>query len=533
MRSPHGCVYAALWVLVMLGAATGLLIPAAPAYAHATVVSSTPTDGARLDTSPSTLTFDLNEPVSLVDGSAQLLDADGGRHPFAAASVENGRQRLVLRLAQPLADGSYLATARVVSADTHVVSLSLRFGVGAAATGSWDDGTEQPAVGRGVVYVVKFVVYTGYALSAGVLLAASWAWRNSIGGQRFLLVYRAGAGLLAIGLLGRLGVLVAEQANGVRDATADTVWAVLATPFGTALGVAIALSVVVLALPPRRTHASLALGGAHAVAAVVAVALGGHGGSTELWPLPLLLTVVHVYAVAVWLGGLVVLAVVGTSAVPVRRWHRVALAHVPLVLVAGALLAILQVRRWHALVATSYGLTLLVKVALVGAALAAGYVVWRRLDTPGAREPRVPTKRIVAAEIAVTLLIVAATAVLSSLVPAKDAYTTNVTARMDFGGGDVVDVEIDTIRRGTQIVTVSYAAAGRALPGSEGADIAVELSSAEANVARLPVELSRRDDPSAWMSTDLIVPSPGRWKVTVRFDGGHGPKLASFFYEVL
>jgi copper transport protein len=62
------------------------------------------------------------------------------------------------------------------------------------------------------------------------------------------------------------------------------------------------------------------------------------------------------------------------------------------------------------------------------------------------------------------------------------------------------------------------------------------LSSAEANVARLPVRMSAsesRDTATVWTSDGLIVPAPGRWKVTVRFDDGGAPKLASFYYEVL
>jgi copper transport protein len=180
------------------------------------------------------------------------------------------------------------------------------------------------------------------------------------------------------------------------------------------------------------------------------------------------------------------------------------------------------VRPLAALVTTSYGVTLLVKVALVAAVVGVGYLVYR-----GAPSTR---KRTVLVECGLALLVVASTSSLSSLTPAKDSYTTDVAARLNFGGNAVLDVDIDTVRRGAQVITVEYPH-GEA----ESAEVGVELSSAQANVARLPVELSQRlaaGGGVVWGSDGLIVPAPGRWKVTVRFDDGQGPKLASFYYQV-
>jgi copper transport protein len=505
-------------------AVADLVWTAPPAGAHATVVSSAPADGSHLDASPATLSFDLDEPVSLVDGSAQLIDSDGARHPFAAEHLETAGRRIVLDVAQRLPDGAYLATARVISADTHVVSLSIRFSIGAVTgQGQWSNvGNGQPVLDRAVLLPVKAAVYAGLVASAGVLLAIRWAWPGALVARRFRLVYRYGAGLLIAGLLGRLAVLVAEQAGGLSVASWSTVATVAGTPFGTALAIAAVLGTLTLGYPPGPARLTQGLGVLYAGTAITAVTLGGHGAATDLWPLPFVATFVHVYAVAVWLGGVVVIAALGTTGPQLRRWHLVAVGHVVLVVIAGVTLALLQVRPFPALASTSYGLTLLVKISLVAAAVTVGYLVHREQRD----HPRGST-RTVLVELGVALLIVVVTSSLSSLTPAKDSYTTNVATRLDFGGAGILNVGIDTVRRGAQVVTIE---------SERAAEVGVELSSAQANVARLPVAMTPTpagDGKVEWRSDSLIVPAPGRWKVTVRFDDGQGPKLASFYYEVL
>jgi copper transport protein len=507
-------------VTLMVVSAAGLLSAAAPAWAHATLVASTPNDGARLDDSPAVLTFDLNEPVSLVEGSAQLIDTEGTRFPLTDALLEDGRKRIVLGVGETLPDGAYLATARVVSADTHVVSLSIRFAVGAVAEqGQWDV-SDRPAVDRGVLLAVKILVYLGTAGSAGLMAAARWAWPDTLGTPHFRTVYRFGTAVLLLGLLARFAVLTAEQAGAVADTSWSAAASIARTPVGFALLVAAVVGVAALARPPRRTGATFVLGLLQALTALVAVTLGGHGGSANRWPLPFMATFVHVYAIAVWLGGLALIALVHRSIPELRRWHRVAIGHGVLLLAAGTVLALLQVRPVAALVTTSYGLTLVVKIALAAAAFTAGILAYRAGTGNRAR--------IVAIETVLALAIVGVTSSLSSVTPARDSYTTNVATLLDFGDSEVLDVDIDTVRRGAQVVTV-------VAPGH--AQIGVELSSVQANVARLPVKLSPGpgdDGAVVWRSTGLIVPAPGRWKVTVRFEGEGGtPKLASFFYEVL
>lgn len=517
---------ALLWGLLMVAATAGPVLTAAPASAHASVLTSTPADGARLDGSPSALSFDLSEPVSLVEGSAQVIDADGTRYPLTEQRLEAGRQRVVLVPAQSLSDGAYLATARVISADTHVVSLSIRFTVGQAVEpGQWAKTDGEWVIGRSILLPVKIATYLGTVVSAGLLLASRWAWPEAAGSRRFRIVYRSGAALLVIGLMSRFAVLVIEQAGGLSDSSWSTITAVAATPGGAALVAAAVLSTAAFWFPPDRGRGAQLLGFGQAAFAITAITLGGHGGSAELWPLPFLVTFIHVYAVSVWLGGIAIIALVTRGLPELQRWHRVAFGHLGLVVLAGIGLALFQVRPLAALVSTSYGVTLMVKVALVALAVAIGYLVYRRAGESGHR-------RTALIEAGVALLVIAATANLSALTPAEDSYTTDFVATVDFGGAQVLDVRIDTVRRGSQVVTVEYPATTT----GDSAVLGLELSSAQANIARLPVAMTPSpadDGTTRWHSEGLIVPSAGQWKVTLRFDTGGGPKLASFYYTVL
>ncbi|MDV6286816.1 copper resistance protein CopC [Rhodococcus jostii] len=531
------------WLFVVIAAAVAVW-GAPTASAHATIVSTTPGDGSHVDVSPEVLTFELSEPVTLVEGSAQLIDSEGARHSVSTDRIEDGGRRVALVVDGSLPDGAYLATARVISADTHVVSLSSRFTVGSVTQlgHALDAGATTTGVEQNLRYPSKSAVYLGVVLSSGLLVAGRWVWPTALGGRRFRIVYRVGTALLAVGLLGRFTVQVAQQSGGLLDATTSAVATVLGNRLGVAIAVAVVLSVACFAFPPGTNRIADVLGYVQVASAIAAVTLGGHGGSTERWPLAFVGTATHVYAAALWIGGVCILALVLEEVEQIERWHRVAAGHVVLVVATGLTLAILQVRPIEALLNTSYGVVLTVKVALVALVVVAGYLTYRRYRhgrtrTVGKRGEVRWRSRTVAVEAGLAAAVLTVTSLLSSLTPAKDSYTASAHTELDFGSSEILDVGIDSVRRGPQTLTVRYRlpdteyATGAALP-----DVNVELSSVQANVARLPVELTRTGPDGDWLiwrSDGLIVPTAGEWKVTVRFEGTHGPKLASFEYESL
>lgn len=505
------------WFLLVVVVA-GTFFGAGTASAHASLVSTAPATGTHVDEAPSELVMQLNEPVSLIEGSAQLIDGDGGVADLADVRLDDGQRRIVLVPAETIPDGAYLATARVVSADTHVVSLSIQFTVGSVTQqGEFDPGASATGAEQYLNYPSKTLTYVGLVLSSGLFLATVWVWRSATASSRFRAVYRIGGGLLVVGVLGRLLVLVAQQSGGLSAITWSSARMVLWSPHGVAAVAAVVLSLVVIIVPPRGVRSGIGL--AQVVASILAVTLGGHGGSEAGWPLAFLGTGLHVYGITVWLGGLALLLLVVRGTDGIRRWHVVAAGHVALVVVAGVLLSLLQISPLPALWGTAYGLVLLGKVFGVAIVVGLGYLTYRNFG-----------RKTLAVETAVAVLVLALTSVLSTLAPAKDVYTTNIATSLDFGSAEVLNIGIDSVRRGPQELTLEY---------QEGGDlptVSVDFSSAAANVARLPVQLSEpelTDGSVLWHSERLTVPAPGEWKVTIRFDGAHGPKVASFFYDAL
>ncbi|MFT4043521.1 MAG: copper resistance protein CopC [Gordonia sp. (in: high G+C Gram-positive bacteria)] len=543
LRSAPKTLRLVLFVLALFGAAGASISGAGTAAAHATVVASSPADGAHLDGAATSVWFELDEPVHVVDNSANILDGQGKRISIRGVRLSDGGRRVVITPGADIADGAYLVTARVISADTHVVALSVRFTVGSvtrigaapAAAASLDP---VPAV---LTWIVKAGQYLGIVLTAGLLLASRMAWPEQIGSRRFSIIYRVSGAVLIVALLARGATLIIGQSGSVSAVSANAVATVVSGRNGLAIVVAVVATAASAMVPPRlrsqsRTQGYRILAYAAAGASITAVALAGHGGVADLWPLPLLATMIHVYAAAVWFGGVTGLAVLSPAPATLRRWHRIAVIHLLAVAASGVLLALIAVNPAAALVETVYGKILVAKVGAAGVAATLGYFTYRRLRVriaDGATGRRRNVSLLLAGEGVLAVTVICLAAVLSSVIPAKDSYTTTVEANLDFGRGQRVQVSVNTIRRGDAIITARLRPQS-GLAAAEPVTVGIEMSSVQANVARLPVELTptRQGGDRVWRSTGLIVPAIGKWKVTVTFAAGDGPRLASFGYQV-
>ncbi len=143
----------------------------------------------------------------------------------------------------------------------------------------------------------------------------------------------------------------------------------------------VALMIAVWALGKSRSL-PVALAGPAAAVVLVADLLTGHTVTTEPTWLVMAADTVHLLAAALWTGGLAALLVALRSlrtdddplgaAEGVRAFSRMATWSVVALAAAGAVLGWLEVRTFDALISTTYGRTLLVKVALGGAVIAVG-----------------------------------------------------------------------------------------------------------------------------------------------------------------
>lgn len=452
-------------LLLAVGIAfAALLFHPSAASAHATLERSVPAPNARLMTEPRGVVLFFDEPVDLALGRAIVIGPSGA--PVSTGHTQSAGGRVVTITLRPgLGNGAYVVSYRAVSQDAHPVSGGFYFQVGSAIAAHQGAGTAPlPPTGQasedatvGSVYALcRYVGFFGLLLLVGgvvfmILLQPSAAPRRVVR-EAWL-----GLGLVTVASMGEL-VLQAPYAAGtsltaISGADLD---AVLNTRFGAAHLLRLALLAVaapVLAAldsqerrPSRWVVASAAIIGS---GLAVTWAYSGHPGTTSPG-ISVPSDVVHLLSVAVWVGGLVVLATAvlplagaGQLRATLPRWSALAMVCVVGLIVSGTAQAVLELDAWSRLADSAYGRLLLVKIGLLAGVLAmATYSrrwVRRWFATPGrgadsggaaTDPPRTEVSRLRRAVASESLLTVVAVAVAALLVEAAPG-TSSATAPHD------------------------------------------------------------------------------------------------------
>ncbi len=465
-------------LLIAVLACAAFLTAAATASAHAVLESSTPAAGSSLDTPPGAVTLVFSEPVELLRGEdAEVVDEGGTVVSSGPAGPGSDGSVVVVPLRSGLDDGTYTVRFSVVGADSHVIPGVFVFGVGDGPLGepvlsSGGGGpTETGAWGTSS----RFLEIVGLGGLLG-LIAFRWlvwapATREALDGrperEREAVLgwgrdaFWIGFGALAVGSMlaegyllvvhsaSLLGVGVWEalgDAEGISQVLGDTRFGSLVQLRGALLFGLFALGCVLFLREygsGRDTRAPQAAGpwwAAAAMAALLGAVLGavaaqGHASVTDLPALQVGAHLVHVAAVAVWLGGLALLAIslwrlprVDPAAGPVvagrilTRFSRVALLAVAVAIVTGVVRTLGELSDPAQLWDTAYGRSILIKLALL---IPIGMIALyeRKITAAVARisRPNLPTLRLVrrtaAVELTLSLVVVLVATVLVAQVP--------------------------------------------------------------------------------------------------------------------
>ena len=172
-------------VLATLAVALVLACPAV-AQAHAVLEATSPPRGAQLERAPARVVFRFGEPVEAAFGSVRVYDGDGDRVDRGSAEHPDGRgNAIAVGLRDGLGHGTYTATYRVVSADSHPVVGGFVFTVGRGGTPAESLDQLIDAGGAGVVTEVGFGVvralsYLALALAAGAIVFVLAVWRPAL-----------------------------------------------------------------------------------------------------------------------------------------------------------------------------------------------------------------------------------------------------------------------------------------------------------------------------------------------------------------
>jgi copper transport protein len=135
-RPPAGRIAPAL-ALALTGVLVGLLWSAPAALAHAQLLETSPATGSTVATQPAEVTFEFNQAVGGTLGAVRVYNAQGNEVDDLNVSHPDGNEHWMgVGLKPGLPDGTYTATYRVISADTHIVYGGLVFNIGHAGAAS-------------------------------------------------------------------------------------------------------------------------------------------------------------------------------------------------------------------------------------------------------------------------------------------------------------------------------------------------------------------------------------------------------------
>ncbi|WP_329230861.1 copper resistance protein CopC [Streptomyces sp. NBC_00111] len=390
IRRPHAAVaHLAALISLLFGL---VLACASPASAHAALTGSDPQDGAVVATAPGEVTLTFSEQIAMSDDSIRVLDPSGKRADDGAPRdlTAGGAVRYGVQLHSGLPDGTYTVAWQAVSADSHPVSGAFTFSVGAPSETTVALPSDSAGGGLvGALYgIARYAAYAGFILLAGGSAFVLACWQRGAGARPLQRLVVRGWVTLTAATLAMLLLRSPYTGSGkLADAfDLDGLQAVLDTKPGAALvsrllllgASALFIAVLFGAYAKREDEKEkkdltfgLATGGAVIAAGIAGTwALAEHA-STGIQPgIAMPVDVLHLLAVAGWLGGLAALLVAlyrtpDITSAAVRRFSRMAFGSVLVLASTGLYASWRQVGSWSALTGTRYGQLLLLKVGLV------------------------------------------------------------------------------------------------------------------------------------------------------------------------
>jgi copper transport protein len=475
---PRLCVCAVL--LVGLAALT---LPAAAA-AHAYLVNTSPTPSGVLNTAPGQVALTYDEAVEPKFAIISVTDANGRQQTAGPVRRSPANpDTLTVPLHPNLPQGWYLVYWRAISVDGHPVQGAFTYAVGPnpgpapqfpvphlSATAT----TPQLLIARWAALISVMIAIGLFALRT--LIARSAARRvpgTSLRALSRAFVVASVLGLIAIPVY--LDIAIANDSLRSAFDLGALIPLFRVTGFGRGyLDMELCFGLFSVAAwislwldrPDRSTRSVAELAavtGALLAAAATLVLPGavGHAGQTSPRGLSIALDVVHLGSGSLWLGGLIgllvlwlSLAAVARAGAPSRvevlahvvpRFSNVAFVSVLVLLATGTGATIIHMPAVNALWDTGYGVAILVKIGLLGAALALGAVNLLRtkprlLAVRERDEGRSATKllrRLISGEITIVAGAVFTAALLSSLAPPPPAFALQNSALAQVGPGRV------------------------------------------------------------------------------------------------
>ena len=527
-------------VLGVLGA-----VPAGTVSAHAELRSSSPANQSILESSPPEIVLRFSETIDPVSESIRVVDGNGTPVELGPVDQALGDDTLRAPLIDPIDDGTYVVGWQAISADSHKVRGAFTFSVGAASPTAPGVIDELFAAGGTssseslVLGVGRFASFAGIGVLVGALLLALVLVPELVGTQRLgrLLVGAAIGGVIGTALM------FAGQARMISGSFFQwgEVVGIQSGRWWLARIAAIGLFALFI---PVRTYLTPRIGrvqvGAAGIVVFAVVAAGGHAVAGDNVMLGYASTVIHLAAMSLWFGGLVLLV----AGIP-RGWFwwtasqfsPWALGSVVVLAATGSINAWRQLGSFDGVTDSVFGRWLVVKLVLVVAVVAVAFFSRRmsRSDdeeleesTPAGdavavsvgaaaapvQEPPPALRRTVMLEVAGIALILMATAGLVNSPPPPSAATTESASAVV--ENRIVQVELEPAVTGGTEMHVYVSSPGGGLDRAD--EITVSASLPSADLGPLDIEVVPAG-PNHVIGVDVDLPVPGLWtfEVVTRF----------------
>ncbi|MGH3111735.1 MAG: CopD family protein [Gaiellaceae bacterium] len=528
--------HVACGLAVMVAASALAGASASPAFAHATLIDTSPAHGAVLEQAPEVVRLRFDERVGLVPTSVRVYDSDAQR--VEVGDAEQPTDGVVeVRLPGDLAEDTYTVAWRVLSEDSHPIRGAFVFSVGEPVRGGVgvaEQILDEDADSAPVDWSLWLVRFLGLALVlacvGGAAVLAFVVDTPTTRARALWLALGGSAALLAVdslALIALTGVKVAGLGLGdVFGYSASR--EVLETSFGqvwlarTVLAAALAAVALVAARrkPERWLVASVLL----AFSIGVTPALSGHARVEGA--LAVLSDAVHVTAAGIWAGGLAFLALLlveaggdrwSRAATVVPRFSLLAVGSVIALVASGVVNGLFEVGSLAALWETTYGQLVLAKMALLVPLLALG-AFNNRVSVPALRaakagpELRRRFSRAVALELGVMVAVVGVTAALVAEPPANARGTGGTLTREGELGPFLYTLTVEPARAGRNEVH-AYVLEPTGQPAQVD-EVALTATLAAPEVGPLELEATPAG-PGHVVVTAAELPLTGDWTIDV------------------
>ena len=513
------------WLIV--AATVASLAWGSPVSAHGQLDSSSPAPSAVLETAPSEISLDFNEPVTPVARSIEIYNQDGQRIVLGEALVSPDDPSVLIAKDVPaIPDGLYVVAWRGVSNDGHAIEGAYSFQIGASApiVATSDlianvlSGQDGPQGMSWLMGAAKFLGFLGLCLVLGCLAMLAG---GSISSRRVITFVGIGWVLSAVSAL---VLFVAQGPYTIAGTWSDlfntSLWSdVYATRLGKALVIRelLLLSLLVLLWSLRGHFArsltswwrstTLLVG----VGIVLTLSASGHPSASAQSGIAVAADALHFSSVVLWVGGLIVVAFGGVmrsahADVVVRRFSRMATFAIPMTVLTGLW------QTWHLVPAlsditqTAWGKALLVKTCFVIAAVTlGGFARWLIRRGEGTS-----IHRVIVVEVLIAVLALGVTAGMLSQSPEVTAANAVFSTQL-VNGDTIASIAVTPGRVGNNEIHVTISTPSGSLSPVDNITMRLTLPGSE--VPTITAAVSELG-PNHFVGT-LSILTPGTWNLEI------------------